>query len=74
LYEKLDKAILRAQKVISECPCRNESGCPRCTFSYKCGNNNDYLHKNAGIEILNNIVAGEKTTIGAQILEDKPLV
>jgi DEAD/DEAH box helicase domain-containing protein len=74
LYEKLDKAILRAQKVISECPCRNESGCPRCTFSYKCGNNNDYLHKNSGIEILNNIVAGEKTTIGEQILEDKPLV
>jgi DEAD/DEAH box helicase domain-containing protein len=74
LYEKLDKAILRAQKVLSECPCKNESGCPRCTFSYKCGNNNDYLHKMAGIEILNNIVASEKTIIGEQILEDKPLV
>jgi DEAD/DEAH box helicase domain-containing protein len=74
LYEKLDKAMIRAQRVLSECPCRNESGCPRCTFSYKCGNNNEYLHKNAGLEILNNIIAGEKTIIGEHVPEDKPLV
>ena len=74
LYDKLDKALIRAQRVISECPCRNESGCPRCTFSYRCGNNNEYLHKNAAIEILNNIVAGEKTTIGEQVPEDNPLI
>jgi DEAD/DEAH box helicase domain-containing protein len=74
LYEKLDKAMIRALRVVSECPCRNESGCPRCTFSYKCGNNNEYLHKNAAIEILNNIVAGEMTRIGEQVPDDKPLV
>jgi DEAD/DEAH box helicase domain-containing protein len=74
LYEKLDKALTRALRVISECPCRNESGCPRCTFSYKCGNNNEYLHKNAAIEILNNIVSGEMTRIGEQVPDDKPLV
>jgi DEAD/DEAH box helicase domain-containing protein len=73
LYERLDKAMMRAQRVISECQCENESGCPRCTFSYKCGNNNEYLHKNAAVEILNNIVTGEKTTIGEQVPEDKPL-
>jgi DEAD/DEAH box helicase domain-containing protein len=74
LYEKLDKAIIRARRVVSECPCRNESGCPRCTFSYKCGNNNEYLHKRAAIEILNNIIAGELTRIGEQVPDDKPFV
>jgi DEAD/DEAH box helicase domain-containing protein len=75
LYEKLDKAMIRALRVVSECPCRNESGCPRCTFSYKCGNNNEYLHKNAAIEILNKIVTGEATKIGEQVPDDdKPLV
>jgi DEAD/DEAH box helicase domain-containing protein len=73
LYERLDKAMMRAQKVVSECQCRAESGCPRCTFSYKCGNNNEYLHKNTAIEILNSIIAGVKTQIGEQFLKDKPL-
>lgn len=73
LYERLDKAIMRAQRVISECQCENESGCPRCTFSYRCGNNNEYLHKNAAVAILNDIVTGEKTMIGEQVPEDKPL-
>jgi DEAD/DEAH box helicase domain-containing protein len=74
LYDKLDKAITRALRVLSECPCESESGCPRCTFSYRCGNNNEYLHKNAATEILNNIVEGEKTEIGDQIPVDKPLI
>jgi DEAD/DEAH box helicase domain-containing protein len=74
LYEKLDKAMIRAQRVVSECPCRNESGCPRCTFSYKCGNNNEYLHKRAAIEILNSIIAGEMTRVGEQVPDDKPFV
>jgi DEAD/DEAH box helicase domain-containing protein len=74
LYEKLDKAMIRAQRVVSECPCRNESGCPRCTFSYKCGNNNEYLHKRAAIEILNNIIAGEMTKVGEQVPDEKPFV
>lgn len=73
LYERLHKAMMRAQKVVSECQCSAESGCPRCTFSYKCGNNNEYLHKNTAIEILNSIIAGVKTQIGEQFLEDKPL-
>jgi hypothetical protein len=32
------------------------------------------LHKIAAIEILNNIVAGEKTEIGEKIPDDKSLI
>ena len=74
LYDKFDKAIHRALRIISECPCESNSGCPRCTYSYRCGNNNEYLHKHAAIEILNRIVEGEKACVGNTRIMDRPLV
>jgi DEAD/DEAH box helicase domain-containing protein len=74
LYDKIDKAIQRASRILSECPCESESGCPRCTYSYRCGNNNEYLHKRAAAEVLNRIVEGEETQIGNALIMDRPLV
>jgi DEAD/DEAH box helicase domain-containing protein len=74
LYDKFDKAIMRALRILSDCPCKTESGCPRCTYSYRCGNNNEYLHKNAALEILKRIVEGDKTQIGDTRSTDRPLV
>jgi DEAD/DEAH box helicase domain-containing protein len=74
LYDKFDKAIMRALRILSDCPCKTESGCPRCTYSYRCGNNNEYLHKHAALEILNRIVEGDKTRIGDVKSADRPLI
>jgi DEAD/DEAH box helicase domain-containing protein len=74
LYDKFDKAMLRALKILSECPCEGDSGCPRCTYSYRCGNNNEYLHKRAANEILNRIVDGAKTQAGDTSVTDSPIV
>ena len=74
LYDKFDKAVLRAFRILSECPCESESGCPRCTYSYRCGNNNEYLDKHAAIEVLNRIIDGERTKIGEMLAMDRPLV
>lgn len=74
LYDRLEKAFERSLHIVKECPCKNESGCPRCTFSYRCGNNNEYLHKMAAAEILQRISAGEKTEITEPTEGDKPLV
>lgn len=71
LYDKFDKAVIRALRIVSECSCESESGCPRCTYSYRCGNNNEYLHKQAAIEILHRIVDGEKTQFG-EIINAQP--
>ena len=57
-----------------ECPCKSESGCPRCTYSYRCGNNNEYLHKIAAVEILNKAVSGHQTEIDLEIQADRTLV
>jgi len=57
-----------------ECSCKSDSGCPRCTYSYRCGNHNEYLHKNAAIEILDRAVSGEQTEIDLDIQADRSLV
>jgi DEAD/DEAH box helicase domain-containing protein len=74
LYERLDIAFGRSLRILSECSCTSETGCPRCTYSYRCGNNNEFLHKPAAIEIMNRIVEGEKTKIGEKVWGDRALV
>lgn len=74
LYDRLEKAFDRSLHIVQECPCKNEAGCPRCTFSYRCGNNNEYLHKLASAEILQRITDGEVTEVSEPVEGDKPLV
>jgi DEAD/DEAH box helicase domain-containing protein len=74
LYDRLEKAFDRSLHIVKECPCKNEAGCPRCTFSYRCGNNNEYLHKPASVEILQRITGGEVTEVSEPVEGDKPLV
>ena len=74
LYDRFEKALERSMFIVKECPCKNEAGCPRCTFSYRCGNNNEYLHKYSALEILKRINDGEKTELIDPTEGDKPLV
>lgn len=74
LYDRLEKALERSLHIVKECPCTNEAGCPRCTFSYRCGNNNEFLHKKASSEILQRINDGEITDIVEPTEGDRPLV
>jgi DEAD/DEAH box helicase domain-containing protein len=74
LYDRLEKAFERSLSIVNECPCSGEAGCPRCTFSYRCGNNNEYLHKKAALEILQRVIDGEHTDVTEPIEGDRPLV
>ena len=74
LYDRFEKALERSMHIIKECPCKSESGCPRCTFSYRCGNNNEFLHKFSALEILERINKGEKTELVDPTEGDRPLV
>jgi len=74
LYDRFEKALERSMFIIKECPCKNEAGCPRCTFSYRCGNNNEFLHKHSALEILQRVNQGEETELIDPIEGDKPLV
>lgn len=74
LYDKFDVTMKRALAILCECPCKVESGCPRCTYSYRCGNNNEYLHKMAAKEVLDRAVSGQQTEIDQDIPADLTLV
>jgi DEAD/DEAH box helicase domain-containing protein len=74
LYDRLERAFERSLHIVKECPCKNEAGCPRCTFSYRCGNNNEYLHKLAATEILLKIKDCEPTEITEPVEGDRPFV
>ncbi len=74
LYDRFEKALERSMYIIKECPCKNEAGCPRCTFSYRCGNNNEYLHKYSSLEVLQRINDGEETELEEPSEGDRPLV
>ncbi|MCS4537372.1 MAG: DEAD/DEAH box helicase [Thaumarchaeota archaeon] len=74
LYDRLNKAYERGLKILSECPCSSISGCPRCTYSYRCGNNNEFLHKLAAKEVLERIRDGEETNVVEPLLGEKAIV
>ena len=74
LYDRFEKAIRRSLFIVKECPCKNEAGCPRCTFSYRCGNNNEFLHKLSALEVFERIEDNEKTKLEDPTEGDKPLV
>lgn len=63
LYDRLETAFERGARIVGECPCTAESGCPRCTMSYRCGNNNQYLHKAASLEVFERINGGQATSL-----------
>jgi DEAD/DEAH box helicase domain-containing protein len=59
LYDRMAAAIERSAQILRLCPCNSMSGCPRCTHSYRCGNNNEFLDKAAALEVLTRIMDGQ---------------
>ncbi|MEN2998303.1 MAG: DEAD/DEAH box helicase [Brevinematia bacterium] len=51
-FDKLDKIINRALISVKNCACTNDSGCPACIQSPKCGNGNTILSKRMGEKVL----------------------
>ncbi|MCE7734397.1 MAG: DEAD/DEAH box helicase [Candidatus Heimdallarchaeota archaeon] len=62
LFDSLGKGFARSLKILEDCPCKREDGCPRCTYSYYCGNNNQPLNRLGAIETLK-LVGKESTEL-----------
>lgn len=60
LYDRMADVVSRSAQVLRLCPCTRPAGCPRCTHSYSCGNNNMYLNKAAALRVLDGIMGGER--------------
>ncbi len=75
LYRCLDDAFKRSLSIMEECDCRRVDGCPRCTYSYQCGNNNRPLFKPGAEESIRRAILGEKTKVIEEEYEmEKPYI
>lgn len=63
LQDRLKEAFRRALKILTLCRCKSYTGCPRCTFSPYCGNNNDSLSRSLAVLSLEQIIAGKEVKV-----------
>jgi DEAD/DEAH box helicase domain-containing protein len=75
LYDRFEEAHRSALEIVEWCRCESETGCPRCTYSYRCGNNNEFLLKRGAIEVLKKMREGVRTIIKIEEgVAEKPIV
>ncbi|MFW9975320.1 MAG: DEAD/DEAH box helicase [Candidatus Thorarchaeota archaeon] len=66
LFTKLDEAFNRSKTILEKCDCKTIDGCPLCTYSYHCGNNNSPLFKQGALESIKRILDKVETTVDTE--------
>ncbi|MFX1319650.1 MAG: DEAD/DEAH box helicase [Promethearchaeota archaeon] len=75
LFDRLEEALRRVKVILDECACEALEGCPACTYSYQCGNNNTPLFKDGALEVAQLILKGEQVvTESSPELTEEPLI
>jgi DEAD/DEAH box helicase domain-containing protein len=74
LFDRLEEAFQRTLTILKECRCESKNGCPMCTYSYQCGNNNNPLCKSGAIDSLEQIAKGASTKIDSKFTGEKALL
>ncbi len=67
LFQRFKEALSRAAVVLDKCRCNRLDGCPLCTYSYRCGNNNKPLFKKGALESAKKMLEGEASLIIGEI-------
>ncbi len=70
LFKRLDRAFEIAYEVLKNCDCKRVDGCPKCTYSYQCGNNNQPLNRIGAINVLEKILKGRRGKLDLEKYED----
>ncbi|MFN4244801.1 MAG: Zn-binding domain-containing protein [Brevinematia bacterium] len=65
-FNKLDKIVKKALFSVEGCMCVNDSGCPSCIQSPKCGNGNLRLSKRIGKKVLKFLLEGFEKPVNEQ--------
>ncbi|TFG34950.1 DEAD/DEAH box helicase [Candidatus Thorarchaeota archaeon] len=66
LFGKLDEAFRRSKTILENCDCTTIDGCPLCTYSYHCGNNNNPLFKIGALESVSLILSNAETNVDTE--------
>ncbi|MHA1577239.1 MAG: DEAD/DEAH box helicase, partial [Candidatus Thorarchaeota archaeon] len=63
LFSRFEDALKRTETILAKCDCKTIDGCPLCTYSYQCGNNNRPLFKMGALDSIRKILASAETTV-----------
>ncbi|ELY62143.1 DEAD/DEAH box helicase [Natronolimnohabitans innermongolicus] len=56
IYENYEAVAERARDLIADCDCGNVGGCPACVMDEQCGNDNRPLHREAAVDVLDQLL------------------
>ena len=70
LFRRLERAFRIAYDVVKNCECNRVDGCPRCTYSYQCGNNNQPLNRIGAISVFEKLLKGERGRLDLEKYEE----
>ncbi len=70
LFERLQKGFEVSYEVLRGCDCDRVDGCPKCTYSYQCGNNNQPLNRLGAMNVLDILLRGEKREVKPEKYEE----
>lgn len=70
LFDRIERALEIALDVMENCECGREDGCPKCTYSYQCGNNNQPLNRLGAINVARKILSGKKRKPDVSMFEE----
>ncbi|NHI83789.1 MAG: DEAD/DEAH box helicase [Candidatus Thorarchaeota archaeon] len=63
LFTRLEEAFNRCKTILEKCDCNTIDGCPLCTYSYQCGNNNSPLFKLGALASIDLVLKKAKTEV-----------
>ncbi|TFG09718.1 DEAD/DEAH box helicase [Candidatus Thorarchaeota archaeon] len=63
LFGRLQEAFERTETILAKCDCKTVDGCPLCTYSYQCGNNNKPLFRYGALDAVRQVLAGTETSV-----------
>jgi DEAD/DEAH box helicase domain-containing protein len=66
LFTRFEEAIKRTETILEKCDCKTVDGCPLCTYSYQCGNNNQPLFRFGALESVRRIQEKVETDVDTE--------
>jgi DEAD/DEAH box helicase domain-containing protein len=56
IYDRIEPIARHTRERVAGCDCSGTGGCPACIMDSQCGNQNQFLHTEATVEVLDRVL------------------
>ncbi|AXR78279.1 DEAD/DEAH box helicase [Natrarchaeobaculum sulfurireducens] len=71
IYDNYEAVAERARELIAGCDCGTVGGCPACVMDDQCGNDNQPLHREAAVDVIDQLLGDADETALEPYLPDE---